>query len=42
MTSLRPCAPKGLTALFNEKHKRGAELTRAALLHARMAPPRTR
>ncbi|MFE0580208.1 hypothetical protein [Streptomyces sp. NPDC058874] len=35
-------APKGLTALFNEKHKKGAELTRAALLHARMTPPRTR
>ncbi|MFI6125425.1 hypothetical protein ACIBCU_37910 [Streptomyces sp. NPDC051064] len=35
-------ASKGLTALFNEEHKRGAELTRAALLHARMTPPRTR
>ncbi|MCX4851998.1 hypothetical protein [Streptomyces sp. NBC_00893] len=35
-------APKGLTALFNEEHKQGAELTRAALLHARMTPPRTR
>ncbi|MFF8646443.1 hypothetical protein [Streptomyces sp. NPDC015345] len=35
-------APKGLTALFNEKHKEGAELTRAALLHARMTPHRTR
>ncbi|MFI5945575.1 hypothetical protein ACIBCB_35760 [Streptomyces uncialis] len=35
-------APKGLTALFNEEHKRGAELTRATLLHARMTPPRTR
>lgn len=35
-------APKGLTALFNEEHKKGAELTRAALLHARMSPPRTR
>ncbi|MEW5631201.1 hypothetical protein AB1388_32330 [Streptomyces hydrogenans] len=35
-------APKGLTALFNEEHKKGAELTRAALLHARMTPPRTR
>ncbi|MEU2440203.1 hypothetical protein ABZ595_29095 [Streptomyces rubradiris] len=35
-------APKGLTALFNEEHKQGAELSRAALLHARMTPPRTR
>ncbi|WP_367140694.1 MULTISPECIES: hypothetical protein [Streptomyces] len=35
-------APKGLTALFNEEHKEGAELTRATLLHARMTPPRTR
>ncbi|MGW4438088.1 hypothetical protein ACWELO_20415 [Streptomyces sp. NPDC004596] len=35
-------APKGLTALFNETHKPGVELTRAALLHARMSPPRTR
>ncbi|MFB6931305.1 hypothetical protein [Streptomyces chartreusis] len=34
-------APKGLTALFNEEHKNGAELTRASLLHARMTPPRT-
>ncbi|KIF05672.1 hypothetical protein PL81_12035 [Streptomyces sp. RSD-27] len=31
-------APKGLTALFNEEHKQGSELTRAALLHARMTP----
>ncbi|MFI1441819.1 hypothetical protein [Streptomyces fructofermentans] len=35
-------APKGLTDLFNEEHKKGAELTRATLLHARMTPPRTR
>nr|MDT0521284.1 hypothetical protein [Streptomyces sp. DSM 41633] len=35
-------APKGLTALFNEEHKHGTELTRATLLHARMTPPRTR
>ncbi|MFE5519828.1 hypothetical protein ACFQ9Q_19195 [Streptomyces virginiae] len=35
-------APKGLTALFNEEHKLGTELTRATLLHARMTPPRTR
>ncbi|MGW7820142.1 hypothetical protein ACWGLF_18890 [Streptomyces puniciscabiei] len=35
-------ASKGLTALFNEEHKRGAELPRATLLHARMTPPRTR
>ncbi|MEV6586963.1 hypothetical protein [Streptomyces acidicola] len=35
-------APKGLTALFNEEHKKGAELNRAALLHARMTPPRRR
>jgi hypothetical protein len=35
-------APKGLTVLFNEEHKHGAELTRATLLHARMTPPRTR
>ncbi|MFF5131007.1 hypothetical protein ACFY41_29300 [Streptomyces syringium] len=35
-------APKGLTALFNEKHKQGVELNRATLLHARMTPPRTR
>ncbi|MEU0059914.1 hypothetical protein [Streptomyces sp. NPDC006334] len=34
--------PKGLTALFNEDNKPGAELTRAALLPARMTPPRTR
>ncbi|MGW6880208.1 hypothetical protein ACWGEU_08070 [Streptomyces goshikiensis] len=33
-------APKGLTALFNKEHKQGSELTRAALLHARMTPPR--
>ncbi|MET8624672.1 hypothetical protein ABZW30_13100 [Kitasatospora sp. NPDC004669] len=32
-------APAGLTALFNEKHKQGTELTRATLLHARMTPP---
>ncbi|MEF2529428.1 hypothetical protein [Streptomyces sp. CS62] len=31
-------APKGLTALFDEEHKQGAELTRAVLLHARMTP----
>ncbi|MEU8434733.1 hypothetical protein AB0F18_17790 [Streptomyces sp. NPDC029216] len=31
-------APKGLTTLFNEEHKQGSELTRAALLHARMTP----
>lgn len=35
-------APKGLTALFNESHRRGAELTRSTLLHARMTPPRAR
>ncbi|MCF3143765.1 hypothetical protein [Streptomyces platensis] len=35
-------APKGLTTLFNEEHKHGAELTRATLLHARMTPPRQR
>ncbi|MCY0922829.1 hypothetical protein OS965_32595 [Streptomyces sp. H27-G5] len=35
-------APKGLTALFNEEHREGTELTRATLLHARMTPPRTR
>ncbi|WP_331750104.1 hypothetical protein OG529_36765 (plasmid) [Streptomyces longwoodensis] len=35
-------APKGLTALFNEDHKQGAELARASLLHARMTPPRNR
>jgi len=35
-------APDGLTALFNEDHKRGTELTRAALLHARMTPPKSR
>ncbi|MFB6807643.1 hypothetical protein [Streptomyces sp. NPDC056387] len=35
-------APKGLTALLNEDHKHGTELTRAALLHARMTPPRAR
>lgn len=35
-------APKGLTALLNEEHPQGSELTRAALLHARMAPPRAR
>lgn len=34
-------APKGLTALFNEKHKPGTELTRATLLHARMTAPRS-
>ncbi|MFJ4674046.1 hypothetical protein [Kitasatospora purpeofusca] len=31
-------APAGLTALFNEEHRRGTELTRAELLHARMKP----
>ncbi|MFG3105111.1 hypothetical protein ACGFZL_31975 [Streptomyces sp. NPDC048182] len=35
-------APKGLTALLNEDHKQGTELTRSTLLHARMTPPRTR
>ncbi|MER8193493.1 hypothetical protein ABTY00_05930 [Streptomyces microflavus] len=35
-------APKGLTALFNEEHHEGTELSRATLLHARMTPPRTR
>ncbi|MFD9823924.1 hypothetical protein [Streptomyces violascens] len=35
-------APKGLVALFNGEHRQGAELTRSALLHARMAPPRFR
>ncbi|MEV6727100.1 hypothetical protein AB0M94_40050 [Streptomyces xanthochromogenes] len=35
-------APKGLTALFNEDHKQGTELTRSTLLHARMTPPRPR
>ncbi|WP_316779721.1 hypothetical protein [Streptomyces sasae] len=35
-------APKGLTALFNEEHKQGTELSRSTLLHARMTPPRTR
>ncbi|MEV6165613.1 hypothetical protein AB0L71_27615 [Streptomyces sp. NPDC052052] len=34
-------APKGLTALLNEDHKQGTELTRSTLLHARMTPPRT-
>lgn len=34
-------AAKGLTALFNERHKKGAELTRSILLHARMTPRRT-
>ncbi|WSQ06411.1 hypothetical protein OG604_00630 [Streptomyces sp. NBC_01231] len=38
----RSAAPKDLTALFNEEHKQGAELNRAALLHASMTPPRTR
>ncbi|MFE1190121.1 hypothetical protein [[Kitasatospora] papulosa] len=33
-------APKGLTALLNEDHKQGTELTRSTLLHARMTPPR--
>ncbi|AZM57323.1 hypothetical protein DMA15_36165 [Streptomyces sp. WAC 01529] len=33
-------APKGLTALLNEDHKQGTELTRGTLLHARMTPPR--
>ncbi|MFF3404442.1 hypothetical protein ACFYW6_39335 [Streptomyces sp. NPDC002659] len=33
--------PKGLTALFNEEHKRGSELARSTLLHARMTLPRT-
>ncbi|GAA2283198.1 hypothetical protein GCM10010430_80940 [Kitasatospora cystarginea] len=35
-------APDGLTTLFNKDHKRGTELTRAALLHARMTPPKSR
>lgn len=35
-------APKGLTALLNEDHKQGTELTRSTLLHARMTPPRAR
>ncbi|MEU6680990.1 hypothetical protein [Streptomyces sp. NPDC046925] len=35
-------APKGLTALFNDEHKQGSELTRSTLLHARMTPPRQR
>ncbi|MGW3185441.1 hypothetical protein ACWDD9_39845 [Kitasatospora sp. NPDC001119] len=35
-------APAGLTALFNEEHKQGTELTRATLLHARMTPPAPR
>jgi hypothetical protein len=33
-------APKGLTALLNENHRHGTELSRAALLHARMTPPK--
>jgi hypothetical protein len=32
-------APDGLAALFNQNHKHGTELSRAALLHARMTPP---
>ncbi len=35
-------APQGLIALFNQDHQHGAELTRGALLHARMSPVRTR
>ncbi|WP_457511798.1 hypothetical protein [Streptomyces sp. TE33382] len=35
-------APEGLTALFNEEHEMGVELTRSALLHARMTPRRRR
>ncbi|MFJ4192090.1 hypothetical protein [Kitasatospora sp. NPDC089509] len=35
-------APAGLTALFNEEHKQGTEVTRATLLHARMTPPTPR
>ncbi|WP_329467935.1 hypothetical protein [Streptomyces sp. NBC_01431] len=35
-------APHGLTALFNEEHEHGTELTRSTLLVARMASPRTR
>ncbi|MFG2961606.1 hypothetical protein ACGF5O_48840 [Streptomyces sp. NPDC048291] len=35
-------APEGLTALFDEQHKQGTELSRSTLLHARMTPPRTR
>ncbi|WP_406307989.1 hypothetical protein [Streptomyces griseoaurantiacus] len=31
-------APRGLTNLLNEKHRPGTELSRAALLHARMTP----
>jgi hypothetical protein len=34
--------PKGLTALLNEDHRQGTELTRSTLLHARMTPPRAR
>lgn len=32
----------GDSGTVDEEHKRGAELTRAAPLHARMTPPRTR
>ncbi len=35
-------APQGLTALFDQEHEHGTELTRGALLYARMTPPRTR
>lgn len=35
-------APKGLTALLNQDHPRGTELSRATLLHARMTPPKSR
>jgi hypothetical protein len=34
-------APRGLTDLLNEKHRQGTELSRAALLHARMTPPKS-
>ncbi len=32
-------APKGLTALFGQEHKHGTQLSRSALLYARMTPP---
>lgn len=35
-------APKGLTELFNDEHKYGAELPCSTLFRARMTPPRTR
>ncbi|MGW7064943.1 hypothetical protein ACWGHM_41535 [Streptomyces sp. NPDC054904] len=35
-------APKGLVDLFNETHESGTEISRAALLQARMTPPRAR